>query len=153
MNKLGLNSAAYPSLRLTLSTINGDKRVNCTLIPGLVVSALNEESNLELPPLYVVNEIPIHESEIITNREVSKWDHLKHLRIAEVNTEVELMLGSNVPQAMEPWEVINSRKDYEPYAIRTKLGWVIFGAVESNNSVARVNKISIFNLFRPGFVI
>ena len=107
------------------------------------MSSLNEESNLELPPLYVVNKIPVHESEIITNREVSKWDHLKHLRIAEVNTAVELMLGSNVPQAMEPWEVINSKRDYEPYAIRTRLGWVICGAVGSNNSVARVNKVSI----------
>ena len=94
------------------------------MISGLVISGLNEESKIELLPLYKLDSIPIEESEIIKNEEICELDHLKNLRITEVNTEVELILGSNVSQAMEPWKVVNSKKYYEPYAI-----YIICGAI------------------------
>lgn len=61
---------------------------------------------------------------------------------------MELLIGVNVPKAMEPWRIINSQGN-GLYAVRTLLGWVVNGplnvstAVDEERPVALVNRISI----------
>ena len=72
------------------------------------------------------------------------------MEINEVDTEIELMLWCNVLQAMEPWEVVNYQKNYEPYAIKTKLGWVVCGVPGNNRGIIGIHRtcerFSIFNI-------
>ena len=65
---------------------------------------------------------------------------------------VDLLIGSNAPRMLEPWEVVNSHGE-GPYAIRTALGWVINGPVHGNGSSSEgkhpsvsVNRISVSRL-------
>ena len=57
---------------------------------------------------------------------------------------MDLLIGVNVPKAMEPWRIINSQRN-GPYAVRTRLGWVVNGplnvssAMEKERTVASVN--------------
>lgn len=37
-----------------------------------------------------------------------------------------MLIGANVPKAMEPWKVASSVSD-GPYAVRTELGWTVNG--------------------------
>ncbi len=58
-----------------------------------------------------------------------------------------------MPEIMEPWQVISS-KDNGPFAVRTKLGWTVNGALRNINVVTRkgrcvpvsVNHISVARL-------
>lgn len=57
------------------------------------------------------------------------WSHLKHIHLPQVDEEIELLIGTNVPKALEPLEVVCSAND-GPYAVRTLLGWMVNGPLE-----------------------
>lgn len=42
--------------------------------------------------------------------------------LTEINAEIGLLIDTNVPEALEPLQVIRSVND-GPYSIRTTLGW------------------------------
>lgn len=52
------------------------------------------------------------------------------MSLPQINAEVGLLIGTNVPKAMEPWQEIHSERD-GPYAVRTALGWVVNGPLRS----------------------
>lgn len=64
--------------------------------------------------------------------DLAKWPYLAKLDIPRIKANVDLLIGSNAPKLLEPWEVINSRGN-GPYAIRTALGWVIKGPLHGND--------------------
>ncbi|XP_076052759.1 uncharacterized protein LOC143032176 [Oratosquilla oratoria] len=53
------------------------------------------------------------------------------------------MVGSNVPEASEPWEVVHAEKVGDPYAVRTRLGWVICGRLTDTAEEVAVNSIKV----------
>ena len=53
--------------------------------------------------------------------------------ILEINAEVSLLIGSDVPQALAPLEIWRGEKG-EPYATRTPLGWLINGPLGRTSS-------------------
>ena len=52
------------------------------------------------------------------------WPHLKRVHLPEINADIDLLIGTNVPEALELLYVIPS-VDNGPYAIRTRLGWIV----------------------------
>ena len=94
-----------------------EESVHAYMVNGLEVSALNENNFIALP--VDIDSIPRTE-------EPSKWPYLSEVQIPKPNAEVELLIGNNVPKAIEPWRVINSHGD-GLYAVETLLGWVING--------------------------
>ena len=58
--------------------------------------------------------------------DLHKWPHLQHVYLPKTDTDVELLIGRNVPRALEPLEVIRSVEE-GPYAIKTRLGWTVNG--------------------------
>ncbi|XP_064619513.1 uncharacterized protein LOC135482959 [Lineus longissimus] len=75
-------------------------------------------------PVKVVEDFSID-----TNRpaDLSKWSHLKGITIPEVDEDqVHLLIGTNVPAVQIHLE---SRigEENEPFAVRTVLGWSVFG--------------------------
>ena len=63
--------------------------------------------------------------------DLHKWPHLQHVYLPKTDTDVELLIGRNVPRALEPLEVIRSVKE-GPYAIKTMLGWTVNGHLGGN---------------------
>ena len=59
--------------------------------------------------------------------------HLKDIEILEIDAEVSLLIGSDVPQALEPLEIRRGQRG-EPYATRTALGWVVNGPIGRTGS-------------------
>lgn len=72
------------------------------------------------------------------------------MEIKEIDADVELLIGVNIPKAMESWQIINSEGN-GPYAVRTLLGWVINGPInlvedeEPSQTKVNVNRISVAN--------
>lgn len=75
------------------------------------------------------------------------------MKTTEIESGVDLLIGTNVPKALEPWEVVRGVEG-GPYAVRTLLGWTMNGplrvdchseAVYMQQHVT-VNRISVAKL-------
>lgn len=78
--------------------------------------------------------------------------HLKDIRLKRIDDDIELLIGLNVPKAMEPWDIINSQNN-GPYEVKTVLGWVVNGPLNSCTAMegsgppaVTANRISVANL-------
>lgn len=90
----------------------------------------NLQEYIELPPAYTQEYIPLEKNSIPTRETVAGWTHL--LSIAEempdlLNCPAGLLIGYDCARALKPKAVI-SGEEYEPYAVKTDLGWSIVGA-------------------------
>ena len=57
---------------------------------------------------------------------MTRFPYLKDTQIPEIDTEVGLLIGNDVPKALEPREVRMSQ-DQGPFAIKSVFGWMING--------------------------
>jgi len=78
--------------------------------------------------------LPISSENIPSQDDVDRWPHLKGIRIAEIGAHVGLLIGHDIPKALELKEVKESQ-DGGPYATRTLLGWAINGPLGRSGNV------------------
>ena len=115
---------------LTLTTMGECRRENCFVISDLELSDLNGENTINLPPIYTQPNLPVSKRDIVTNEDIQQWPHLNNIHVDEIDSDIGLLIGVNVPKAMEPWEVITS-VNKGPFAVKTLFGWVINGPLDS----------------------
>lgn len=94
--------------------------------------------------------LPVHKGNIPHQNYIDRWTHLRKVPLTEIDSEIELLIGSDVPKALEPLDVIWSVED-GPYAGKTMLGWTINGLLGEKNyaqeqSVISVHRISVVKL-------
>lgn len=137
---------------ILLKTMGQEKPVNCFKVAGLEVGDLHGETFMKLPEVYTHSEIPVTKENIPTQDDIKKWPYLKEVQLVTVDKEVGILIGLNCPKALEPWKVVKSEGN-GPYAVRTQLGWVVNGPLESNPCVddkgrpyVTANRISIANI-------
>ena len=143
IDRLGLKSELGSSIVLPLSTIHGNRNMESTLVSGLSVKDVNEENIVQLPTVCVVNKIPVERNDALGPTDLLKWEHLRNLPIYDLQGEVELMIGSNVPRAMEPLEVVSAPQDSDPYAVRTRLGWMVCGLIPKPVGCFKTNRVGV----------
>ncbi|KAL1246670.1 hypothetical protein QQF64_034398 [Cirrhinus molitorella] len=139
--------------RILLRTMGQEKVVSSNIVSGLEVASLDGDSFLELPKAYTQESMPVHQGNIPTERDIKKWSYLKHVQLPQIDAGIQLLIGTNVPKALEPLEVVCS-VDNGPYAIRTMLGWTVNGPLtEDRGRMAdweqpqiTVNRVSAVNL-------
>ncbi|KAL0175038.1 hypothetical protein M9458_031006, partial [Cirrhinus mrigala] len=129
-----------------------ERVVPAYLLTGLEVSGINGNVFHELPQTLTQKKMPVNTDNIVTAETLVKWPYLAGLIPPKIEANVDLLIGSNAPRLLEPWEVINSHGN-GPYAIRTVLGWVINSLVHGEDSClnaecrsAAVNRISVCKL-------
>lgn len=122
------------------------------LLTDLEVNGLNTNNFIELPEVFTQKSIPVSRKNIPSQDDIKRWPYLNDVRVPTINVGVGLLIGSNVHQALEPWQVVNSRGN-GPYAVRTALGRIINGPFQEHTdtedrgcSQATVNRISIENV-------
>ena len=135
-----------------LKTMGQEKVVPTFAVSGMEVADLAGKSFYPLPEVLTQREMPVTPDNIVTAADLERWPYLFKVHISSIKANVDLLIGTNAPRLLEPWEVVNS-SGYGPYAIRTVLGWVINGPLNGNcsndemklSSVV-VNRISVSNL-------
>ncbi|CAM4608863.1 unnamed protein product [Leuciscus chuanchicus] len=150
MRKLNLSGVKTSIL---LRTLGQERSVDTFLLSGLEVSGLNEENFLDLPEVYTQKTMPVSRNNILTQQDLEGWKYLKGITVPSLEAEVELLIGTNAPKLMEPWEIINSQGK-GPYAVRTLLGWVVNGPLRGGEPrkgkiglpEVTVNRISVAKL-------
>ncbi|KAK0144587.1 hypothetical protein N1851_017040 [Merluccius polli] len=131
MNKLKLSGRKTDIL---LRTMNDEKPVST-----YVVSGLEATSSLVFQTLSR------------KQKDLERWTYLKEIKLPQIEAEIDLFIGANVPKAMEPWEVVSSVGN-GPYAVRTKLGWTVNGPLREGHTDKRkptkimANRISAASL-------
>ena len=144
VQKLGLKNKSKKKLSLT--TVCKDQvEIDSQIITGLEVGDLDGQHTLQLPAVYSLEKVPVDANDIPRQKHVSHWPYLSGVSLPSLEAPVELMIGSNVPLAMEPWEIIHSQGG-GPFATRTLLGWVINGPVQHDGrGLVKANRIKVEN--------
>ncbi|XP_072030104.1 uncharacterized protein [Amphiura filiformis] len=118
---------------LTVETINQTKVTNSNRLMNLEVLDVHGDNVIPLPEVFTQTGIPASKDDVLTQENLKKWPYLHEVIIPAIEaTEVGLLIGNNVPKAMEPLQVINSQGD-GPFACRTSLGWVVHGVPNANS--------------------
>lgn len=135
-----------------LQTMGQERVVPAYSLSSLEVSGLGNNLFYELPEVLTQKKMPVSLDNIVKKEDLAKWPYLSKVKIPSLKANFGLLIGSNAPRMLEPWEVINSQGD-GPYAIRTALGWVINGPVHGNGSSLEgklpsvsVNRVSVSRL-------
>ena len=81
--------------------------------------------------LKILNDLSFARNCIPNKEDIAKWCHCDGISIPELdNTDVTILIGMDVPEAH--WKLEEGRgHKKEPYAIRTPLGWLVAGPMES----------------------
>ncbi|KAJ8391888.1 hypothetical protein AAFF_G00083590 [Aldrovandia affinis] len=137
---------------ILLRTMGQERLVKSYGLTGLEVTNLEGTTHLNLPRVYTQDRIPVSKENIPTQNDLEKWPYLSGIQLDEIDADIDLLIGINVPKAMEPWHTINSQEN-GPYAVKTLLGWVVNGPLNtctamdvSGPPAMMANRISIANL-------
>ena len=64
----------------------------------------------------------------------NRWPHLADLPLVKTGGKVDILLGLNHANLMIPRELREGAYPEQPYAIKTKLGWIVRGVVSPGRS-------------------
>ena len=153
-----VSTAPFCSEHLTQRlSIDGRKTnfllVSMRALSGLEVAGLDSNHFYSLPEVLTQRKMPVTPNNVISQEELSQWPYLSDVQIPCIDANVDMLIGTNVPKVLEPWEVVNSQVN-GPYAVRTVLGWVVNGPLRDGEnsklktgfSVAAINRISVCKL-------
>lgn len=139
INQLNMNGR---NTSISLRTMGNISIVNTCIVTGLEISSLDGEE-FELSEVYSQNTIPVTKDNIPCQEDVNSWPHLKVVKLPTIQAEIGLLIGANVPRAMEPLQVTSSVDD-GPYAVRTILGWTVNGPLRDGNDMLETNNSKEF---------
>ena len=135
-NLLNQLNATGRKTMLSLTTMAQEDSPIESSIVNLEVFDLNQENFIDLPTVFSTAKLPVSKENMASQQDVEKWSHLEGIEIPKIDAEVNLLIGSDVPQALEPLEIKRGQKG-EPYATRTTLGWVVNGPLGRTGSAPR----------------
>ncbi len=138
---------------ILLRTMGQRKIVSITVLSGVEVSGMDMNDFIELPNVLTQETMPVSRLNIPQQEDIAKWPYLRNIKLHNLDAEVDLLIGTDAPKVMEPWELINSQGE-GPYAVRTRVDWVINGPLRGGNSrgvemgcsVVTTNPISVEHL-------
>ncbi|KAK3886574.1 hypothetical protein Pcinc_009223 [Petrolisthes cinctipes] len=144
LDKVGLRSIT--PIKLSVSTLRPEGiQMDSFMVTDVEVCDVDENNFITLPPVYVLDEIPVPSNDIVKKEDLQNWPHLSDIDIPDMgDAEIGLMIGNNVPQAMEPQEIIHSTEEGGPFALRTKIGWLVLGSPRTEERFhACVNRVKV----------
>ena len=112
--------------KLSLTTLQGENTpIECSLV-SLEAFDLSEENAVQLPMVYSRPSLPISPDAIAGQEDVERWPCLKGIKLPQIEAEIGLLIGSDVPEALQPNET-RENQNGGPFTTRMTLGWVING--------------------------
>lgn len=134
-----------------LTTMNSTKQVKSCLLRDLEVSGLEENNFITLQKVFTQKSIPVAKENNHLQKDTEKWPHLQEVKLPYIDADIGLLIGNDVHESFEPWEVIHSQNN-GPYAVKTILGWTVNGPLkelgdsgleDSEQQQVTVNRISV----------
>lgn len=132
--------------RILLRTMGSEAVTDTSSIRGLEIGNLDGKHFIELSEVFSQKTIPVSKDSIPRQDDVEGWTHLKEVKLPSIKAQIGLLIGANVPKALEPRQVINS-VDGGPYAVRTNLGWTVNRPLRGGNDSREIKKANSSHLF------
>lgn len=104
--------------------------MNTSVINNLEVLDLDENEVIKIPVTYTKARLPFNEEDI-TKPTDPECKHLNDIPLRSIESDVGLLIGMNIPEALKPLEVREIEHN-GLYACRYKLGWTINGPLSTN---------------------
>lgn len=101
---------------------------------------LNDDNFIELPTVFSTPNLPVSKDSIPRQEDVSNYPHVRDNHIPDTESDIGLLIGNDVPEALEPKEIRDS-KGGGPYAVRTIFGWTANGPLERKGSLCRTANV------------
>lgn len=89
---------------ILLHTLDQEKSVDTFKLRGLQISNLVGQTFMDLPELYTQGTMPISKNKVLSQEDLKDC-----IKIPNINEDVELLIGINASNLMEPWKIINSQ--------------------------------------------
>ena len=87
--------------------------------------------------MFSTPNLPVSTRKLATREDIGRWTHLANIKIDRIDEEIELLIGCDVPEVLEPIEIRRS-KDGGPYATKTIFGWVVNDPLGRNASTEHI---------------
>jgi len=120
--------------KLSLSTLHGTNTpIETEVLSNLRISDWHNNFVLTIPTTFSRPHLCVNENLIPKQRDIDGFSYLNEVHLPELKCGVGLILGQNVSTAFIPQSVIQPPNDCKvgPFAILTKLGWVIGGTSDN----------------------
>ncbi|XP_071094895.1 uncharacterized protein [Haliotis cracherodii] len=115
-------------LKITLETMGHPHSMITYSINHLEVSDPTGENFVQLPKLYTKDRMPVTHQHIPSETNISGWPHLRGVSLPQIDSEIGILIGNNVPDAYSPLHVKTGPQG-SPHATFTRLGWVVWNVV------------------------
>ena len=104
-----------PRIQVSLSTIEKDSNPTSCCRVSLEIMDLNEVNMVELPEVLRKEKLNISTDGVSYQEDVERWPNLSGILVPErTSGEVELLIGQDVPEALEPDEIWSLRMHQGP---------------------------------------
>ena len=128
-----LNVSSRP-VTFNISTVSPTDSITHGQEVDLQVQGVNSNDQVNLHKVWPVKRRPISVHSAVVSADIKKLSYLKDIAVSNIDTkDVLLLIGSDSRAAHIPLEVRSGKND-QPYAIRTHLGWAIYGPVGNTNA-------------------
>lgn len=120
--------------QMSVATIDGVKE-NCkSSVTSLEVLDLDEDVSVELPNVFSMQQLNISKDAIARQEDIDRLAYLQGVQLPRAidHGEISLLIGVDVPEALQPVEIRKSRSG-GPYAVKTKFGWTLNGPLDRSN--------------------
>ena len=123
--------------QLRVQTLTGESLIPSHKLVNLEVMDCHGDNTIKLPQVYTCAKLPASQSHAPTKEDLKAYPHLHGVPLPEFKGDVEILIGNNVPEALEPWEIIHS-ENQGPFASRTLLGWVVHGLAKVHDGQSSI---------------
>ncbi|XP_066922770.1 uncharacterized protein [Clytia hemisphaerica] len=104
------------------------------------------DSSVHVEDAWVVESLNIKMKPYNVSKMKKQYQHLRDASLPQpLDKDVEILIGADVPEALLHLEFIKGESSKEPIAVRTLLGWTIFGGKSGSNDGCS-NYISVQSL-------
>ncbi|XP_055520958.1 uncharacterized protein LOC129715113 [Leucoraja erinacea] len=126
-------------VKIQMRTMNKEKDYQSYYITNMEISSLDEDNFIPISEVFTHETMPVGRQNVPRCEDLQQWPYLKEVKITKINSDIDLLIGTNALRALEPVQIIRSQKD-GPYAMKTLLGWVIYGSLCKNKeSTSKMN--------------
>ena len=123
---LGINS--IPT-NFVMATVNHEGKKS-GLEVQLNIESLTGKEKFQLDHVLTTDSLPVTTKHFATKNDVKKWPHLNGVDLPEIDSKkVTILIGTDRPDIIDNELDKRMGKKGQPFAVRTPLGWTVFGPV------------------------
>ena len=130
--------------------INTMDRKNCKVrtkvVYNLELAGYKDNAMIKLPVVYTesADSWPFSKDDLFTIGDLRNYPHLQNVQFDLVNSDIDLLIGSNVPSFMKPLRVIDGEQS-DPFATLHPFGWALNSPVARNafKRQSHCNRVSV----------